>query len=440
MKIKIDSYKNIRDITIPVVNNKLILLGANGVGKTNILEAINSGKAELIDCDQEFERSYLLNLTLNRNSNEHYPNSSYLMEIVKDRNGGTLSERIMNYLEEAYELINRPLVRRVISDALDSIRFAEQNQDYDPSPLAITRLIILCMIYQQCLNEGKKYIILMDTPELYAHPLMLDQITAVLNLLHKAGCLIVISTHSDRVISRVFSRFEELVKVSKEADGRLNIMLTDMEKIEAQIREFYGRNEYLTHSFSRSTHPDDGLVSLLNNGISSFLITALRDKIITAYFSEVIILGEGTSEDVLFDYIDNEIHPNWISELQVGFINCLGKSTMPLYFIFLNAIGISTFIFYDYDNNLNPVHVAFRDAFEQYHKENRNMFREYYLNPDLEGFLNVKPPEGRRADSLVKPLQIFDYTFLNNGNTARIDELMQIMEKNARILIERKKK
>ena len=40
MKITIDSYKNIHDLTIPVVNNKLILLGANGVGKTNTLEAV----------------------------------------------------------------------------------------------------------------------------------------------------------------------------------------------------------------------------------------------------------------------------------------------------------------------------------------------------------------------------------------------------------------
>ncbi|MBQ4251590.1 MAG: hypothetical protein II704_00935, partial [Erysipelotrichaceae bacterium] len=117
-----------------------------------------------------------------------------------------------------------------------------------------------------------------------------------------------------------------------------------------------------------------------------------------------------------------------------------GKSTLPLYFIFMNAMGVSTFVIYDYDNSQNAVHNAYRETFELYHRENRSLYREYYLKPDLEGFLNVKGTEGKRIDSLLKPLYIFDYTFLNDGNTARIEELMQIMEKNARILIERKKK
>ena len=40
MKIRIDNYKNIHNLTIPVHDNKLILLGNNGVGKTNTLEAV----------------------------------------------------------------------------------------------------------------------------------------------------------------------------------------------------------------------------------------------------------------------------------------------------------------------------------------------------------------------------------------------------------------
>ncbi|MBQ4252651.1 MAG: hypothetical protein II704_06365, partial [Erysipelotrichaceae bacterium] len=133
MKIKIDSYKNIRDITIPVVNNKLILLGANGVGKTNILEAIASGHATITDCNTEFEQSYLLNLNVASSASEYYPNSSYLMQMLKGRNGATLAERIMNYLEEVYSITSRPLLKHLISDALDAMHFAEKNRDYDPS-------------------------------------------------------------------------------------------------------------------------------------------------------------------------------------------------------------------------------------------------------------------------------------------------------------------
>ena len=432
MKIHIKEYKNIRNLTIPVSpSNTVILLGSNGVGKTNTLEAIYRDYGQITDTDTDFKGKYLLSLDLPRERDKYYPNADVLGQLFTAP-AGELPEVMLNFLEEEYTKTHRPMMKQYISDALQNLKYAEVNREFDLSPAAVIRLVILNVILAQARENNEKYIVMVDSPELYAHPMLMDELTATLNQLRALGSLIIISTHNDRIVSRMFSSFADIIKMTKK-DGLLQIQTVDIEDIKNRILDFYRSDENLTHSFSRSTHHDDGLLKILNEDLEGYLITSLRDHIITIFSSPTIILGEGISEDVLFDYIDNELHPNWLSEYQVGFMSCIGKSTMPLYFITLNAIGVKTFVLFDYDNDTNPVHNAFRLAFKRYHLANKRMFRSYYLKPDLENYLNFFDDEDKIA-SIVKPVNIYNYTFLRRTENRQLNQLLEIMHDNIAML------
>ena len=426
MQIKIDSYKNIKDLRITIPDSKLlILLGSNGVGKTNTLEAISLGLYNF-DNDTRYDSTYLLSLDALTNHDVNYPHQKEIREIIGD-SPDDFQNSLLNYLEKAHQEIQKPLLRQYINDALTSLSYSITNNKFDPSTLAITRLVILHRLYQTAQKENKKYIILVDSPELFAHPLLMDEITTILSQLREIGCLIILSTHSNYVISKMFTSFLEIVKLDKDPEGLVVAQCVDMEKIKKEIKLFYDSDENLKHSFSRSSHYDEGLLTLLDKDIEAYLITAFRDHIITAYFSKVVVLGEGASENVLFDYIENEIHPNWIREHQVGFITCMGKSTMPLYFIFLNQLGVKTFVLYDYDNQDNVVHKAYKEGFDNYYQSHKSLFGSYYLKPDLEGYLNI---DFTKVQSIIKPVHIFNYTFLQKTENHALTELLDVIEDN----------
>lgn len=427
MKIRIDSYKNIHNLTIPVHDNKLILLGNNGVGKTNTLEAVYFEKCVIEDAPYEYKKRYMMSLET-ISMDDYFPNANILRKIFPDITIDNLQYKLMQFLEEAYTQLNRHLLKKLVQDALDTLTYCIANKQFDTSPIAITRLIILKWLYRESVRTGDKYIILADSPELFAHPMLMNEITNALLDLSKRGCLVIITTHNEYVISRFFSRFEEIVKIEKDANGNARITTIDMDEVKERIREFYRRDEYLTHSFSRMTHPDDGLIKLLNDDIENFLITAFRDRIITIFFAETVVLGEGASEDVLFDYINNVLQPQWVSDNRTGFMNCMGKSTMPLYFVFLNYLNVRTLVIYDLDNTNNLVHAAYRKCFDDYHFEHPSLFASYYLSPDLERYLDID--NGQRIRSLVKPLNVFNYTYMQEEVNPRVNELVDIMELN----------
>lgn len=432
MKIVIDEYKNLKQLTIPVpASHRMILLGKNGVGKTNTLEAIYFHKCRFEDTDETYDGQYLLSLDILSNPQAYYPNQEFISMLFDHTSEADMQQALLAFLEETSVQTKRPLMRKLLQDALDSLHYAAINKRFDPSVLAITRLVILNKIYQTAIAEKHKFIILLDSPELFAHPLLMDEIATVLQRLQQAGCLIIVTTHSEQFVSRLFTSFSEIIRLDKDARGLVTIKTVDMEKVSREIRAFYDQDEYLKHSFSRSTHYDTGMLKLLEHNIEGYLITAFRDFIINAFFSEVVILGEGASENVLFDYIDNELHPNWVSEFQVGFMTCMGKSTMPLYFIFLNSLGIRTFVLYDRDNTGNPVHQAYQEAFDRYHRTHKKLFRSWWLEPDLEGYLNI---DQERTESIIKPVHIYNSTFLAQGENHALTRLLEIMEDNIRKL------
>ena len=326
MRILIENYKNISNLELTVPgSNRFILLGANGVGKTNTLEAIYYGKCSFFDTDATYADRFLLTMDFHPEADYYYPNQDLIRELFPMDDEEEIDTKLMQFLQEAYDEMKMPLMKKLISDALTSMNYARINKSFDASPLAITRLVILNRIYQRARQRNERYIILIDDPELYAHPLLMDEITTIILKLEETGSLVVVSTHSNHIISRLFFSFDELVKLEKDQNNQLVAKTVDIELVKKNIRDFYDSDENLTHNFSKPTHPDTGIQKLLENDLEGYLITSFRDHIIKALFFDVMILGEGASEDVLFDYIENVVRPSWISEYRVGFISCLGN-------------------------------------------------------------------------------------------------------------------
>ena len=429
MKIFIEDYKNIKNLTLSINSGLLMLLGSNGVGKTNILEAISYGNCIYGDIGQFYSGPYFLSLSPDEEITDYYPNARLLKDLFPEVETENLHEAMRSYLEYIYEKSDRPLLKKLVRDAADSLHYAQINRKYDPSTLAIIRLVVLNKIYESVKKSGVPAIILIDTPELHAHQLLQNAITATINSLRESGCTIILSTHSQYIVSKIFTSFDQLCRLNKLDDGQVTITMVDMEKISNDIQAFYAADEYLVHNFSRAEHIEQGLHRLLSEDLEGYLITAFRDYIITAFFSKVVVIGEGSSEDVLFDYIENVLRPNWILEYEIGFIHGWGKSTLPLFFIFLNNIGVRVLVLYDYDNDNNPVHVAYRNAFNRYHFDNPALFASYYLKPDLEGYLNMSE-EDERIPSLIKPVNVYNYTFLSNGKNEKLNKLLGVMKEN----------
>ena len=93
-------------------------------------------------------------------------------------------------------------------------------------------------------------------------------------------------------------------------------------------------------------------------------------------------------------------------------------------------------VLYDYDNNNNPVHVAYHNAFNDYHFRNKKLFASYYLRPDLEGYLNID--NGEKIESIIKPVNVFNYTFMMKDENPHLKELLDIIENNIKRMLNAK--
>ena len=137
-------------------------------------------------------------------------------------------------------------------------------------------------------------------------------------------------------------------------------------------------------------------------------------------------LGEGSSEDVLFDYLDLVIHPEWMRDYRIQYMGCLGKNTMPFYFLFLNHLGIKTVCLYDADKNTNPVHASYAKAFAEYEKENGHLYAKMALNPDLEHVLDIVPDY--KLLSIEKPVNIYHNTFATDNIKDKVSKLSDVIK------------
>lgn len=143
-------------------------------------------------------------------------------------------------------------------------------------------------------------------------------------------------------------------------------------------------------------------------------------------FADYVILGEGSSEEVLFNYIFNRMDYDLMarySKLNIDYVTGFGKFYLPFHFILANLFNVKVLCMFDIDNLENKSHKAFYNAFSTYEIDNKDLFATVMLDPDLEAELGIEQSRHR----VEKPLHIFNEVFYKKNNVDKIVEKIDLI-------------
>lgn len=402
MSTRIESlHTNNKEIRI--YEGLLMVVGNHGAGKTAFLNAIVNKEYRIIS-DKKYRivplllsntfvtLTTILNEVLGSEENWATTYPAYIRRHYHEKEADNILSRIPNATD---------LLPNVVNDLF-----------------SLKRLIIIEMLL--CINE--RMAIVIDEPELAGHPVIVRDICIALRQLQDKGNVVILATNSETVVSKLFEDIEQVVRMEKGKD----VLQVNVKQLENDILAFFKRDIYLLRQFSNSKYLDRGLNNVLMNYTRVYLSSIFRNTLFNLMHADGVILGEGSSEDVLFDYLDLVIHPEWMRDYRIQYMGCLGKNTMPFYFLFLNHMGIKTVCLYDADKNTNPVHASYAKAFAEYEQENGNIFAKMALNPDLEHVLDIVPDF--KLLSIEKPVNIYHNTFVTDAIRDKVSKLSDLIK------------
>ncbi len=381
---------------IRIHDGLLIAVGNHGVGKTNLLASIVDGRCKIVS-----NHTYrTVPLLLSAYDKEVFIE---LLDTIDD---------FSSFINNENDIFNKEMVLQRIPTK--EVLLSKQS----PYFLAYRRLVILQLLLK---SEGK-YAIVIDEPELFAHPLIVRDICSLLLQLQKKGNLIIMATNSETIVSKMFVDIEQVVRLEE----KRGIIQVNAEQLIKDVQDFYYQDIYLTRRFSQASQIDIGLQNILSNYVRIYLSSIFNKQMYAIMHSDCVILGEGSSEDVLFDYIDQVLQPKWMREYRVHYMGCLGKSSMPFYFLFLNHLQIKKVCLFDKDNEQNRVHAAYAQSFKNYEQSHKSLFAKMILDPNLEHVLDIVPEY--TLMSIEKPINIYHHTFGTNGVVHKVEEISNLMK------------
>jgi len=383
---------------LAINDNLLILVAYNGKGKSDLLRKINTREYQISSFDKDI---YYLGLK------ESTPDN------ILAKGGIVGEDSYRKYIKEHF-------IKDTAEMILDRTSYEKIN-DYSVEEIISYRRLVLLKVIS--LIKDKKAV-LIDEPELQAHPAVLKEIDVILKDLSAQKNPVIITTNLDNVVDDLLSNPGQIAKIEN-LDKEVFVQ-ADMKSVQKKVRNFYHRNAYLLNRFSASNQKDQGLNNIIEKNYSAYLGSSLTDKLFDVIFSDAVILGEGASEKILFRYVDKVLHPKWIRENKVTFVSCLGKSTIPLYFVFMNALGLKTICMFDKDKLTNPVHNAYYEAFKSYKEDNPYLFRYQLIDPSLEDKLHINP--NYKLESIEKPVNVYSHAFLTSGIQNEVAALMKEWE------------
>ena len=388
-------YLIVNGAKVRINDGLLLVVGNHGVGKTEFLHKIIGGEY-FVEGNQNLK---IVPMLLTQNHDE--------CPLCEGNH------------QEYVDFVNAHFDKRLAEMLLQRVPTIEDLHAHEVNHTFIYRRILLTSLL---LETKERMLVVFDEPELGAHLLMIRELCVLIRQLQEMGHIVVVATNSETVVSRLFEDIEQVVRLEKNQ----KFIQPNADVLEKEIREFYHQDEYLVRKFSDSKKQESGLCNVLENYIRIYLSSIFRNSIFMIMHSDGVILGEGSSEDVLFDYIDQVLHPKWMRENRIYYLGCLGKSTMPFYFLFLNHVGIRTVCLFDTDKETNPVHQAYAKAFQYREKNYEHMFSKLALSPDLEHVLQIDPDY--KMASFEKPVHIFQHTFETDQVKDKVIELANLIK------------
>ncbi len=412
MELVIEQYKNIYNMKFNIVNNKLILVGKNGIGKTNVLEAIDKEQFKILGGKTKYEDIFYIKGELYVSEEIEKGTKSDFINMFKLTYGKDLTS-----VDEAYELLSSEL------DACEQFESGDLACEGDFTinekrlGTGFKRRVINNMIQKMGeLNTSKKYVVLVDCPETHAHPSMIRKICNELSKLSRLGHLVVIATHHAEVVEYFYDDISQIAKLNY--TNQLENIQLSLKDYTAKIRNYYNTKNIYKLPNGKS---NEALASIVKHDLDSFCQSILQGRTFKILFADVLLIGEGASEDILFDYIFTRNTSKKLISHNVDYFTSFGKFYLPFFFILANMYDVKVICLFDVDKEENKSHKAFNGSFKKYEQEHRDVFYALEMVPDLETELGIEMARHR----VEKPLYIYNALYKRDSEVCKIVERLE---------------
>ncbi len=431
MELTINNYKNIEKVVFEIIDNTLILVGKNSVGKSNILEAIENKHYSL---NNKYEDTIYISSdlsSLNQDDTNHFNKifeKIYGFEKCSDEvETKKCLDKINNKLAKDFvfdkEIQNIKLKAAVNDRNIISPEFIIDGVNVGVNiGSGIKRRFAFKLLRKLKMStDSGKYVIMVDNPELHAHPAMIRVICSELRELSKQGHLVIVSTHAESVLEYLETDISQIAKITKK-DGVLVANQVKMKNYLKRVFDFYKEPNIFKLPNGKF---NVSLEHIVHHDLESFSETIFRDKTLKILFADIIVIGEGSSEEILFDYLFSECYELFLYK-NIDYFTAFGKFYLPFFFILASMYDVKVVCMYDVDNLENKSHKAFHDGFVRYEKMYKDEIVMLGLDPDLETELEVNMP-GHRVE---KPVHIYN-TIKSNPHAITIirNKIVEAIEK-----------
>ncbi|ATD58450.1 ATP-dependent nuclease [Clostridium chauvoei] len=276
-------------------------------------------------------------------------------------------------------------------------------------------------------------LILFEEPEVFLHPSQQERLNISLRGLGaEENNQILITTHSNIFVSQNTEDLKNICKVKK-SNGISEIYQMN----ESDLKDLYDDNisifkyfkEILEQSSDNKLKAEIRKRNLANehSNIDDILdkesmkyFLWLDSERTSMFFVNHVILCEGPSEKIFFEYL---INTKWteLKERNICIIDCMGKFNINRYMNLFSKLAISHSVLIDSDGSK-----GIQGIFNKFIDKSKNEFTKnvHLFETDIEDFLKIDTP--KRKD--LKPLNIMHNYKNNYISDEKITEIRSLLE------------
>ena len=332
------------------------------------------------------------------------------------------------------------IVKNLLNHYITDRNLNDSEVDIDNLGQGLQRHIIYTLIrlsakYVDKKNPKKKdfnpeyTLLLFEEPEAFLHPAQQEFLNLSLHTLSNEN-QILITTHSSTFVSKNIQKIPSIIKVNKQ-QGKSKLFQISKEKLNSILDENIG----LYKHFCNLLHRDDIDIQLKNrikekemgeeipdilNKIDneSFKFSLWLDaERAGAFFSNHVVICEGATEKVVFDYL---VTNKWndLQSKKLYILDSLGKFNIHRFMNLFHSLGIKHSVLYDGDNE--------KDIQKEVNEYINSCRNEYTHNidcfeKDLETFLGYDTPKS----TYIKPLIALSKLSKDEIDDEKIEALKQ---------------
>ncbi len=282
-------------------------------------------------------------------------------------------------------------------------------------------------------------LILFEEPEAFLHPSQQDRLNASLHdLASEEYQQILITTHSPNFVSKNVQDLTSIVRIQKPVAVSDCYQLSK-EDLNILLDENIGLYRVFCDMLQDPELPDPMKTKIKKKGLGEDdpqedkkleeeairCMMWLNTERATLFFAKHVIICEGPSEKVLFEYLIENKWPE-VRDKHVYFADALGKFSIHRFMTLLSKLGINHSVLIDRDKD-EDIHKIVNEFIEGKRTEYTNQIKSF--DKDLEEFLGI--PKAPRRD--LKPIHVLSKLRAGEISEEKIAELRGLVDEMLRV-------